>query len=87
MSQIIVSITDFRRNAGAYIAKAIPLTIVKDSRVVGNYMPIDGSKILTTGQKIDKLNKLSGGLSLGKDLTAKKMNSDYDKVYDEMLPR
>lgn len=86
-SPIIVSITDFRRKAGAYISRGTPLTVVKGSRVVGTYIPNKSKSDLTIQEKLEKIKKLSGGLNLGSDLTPEKMNADYDKMYDEMLPR
>lgn len=87
MNQIIVSITDFRRNAGAYVDKAIPLTIVKGSRVVGTYTPANNASNLTPKERVEKVKKLAGGFHFGKGLTADQMNKEYDKMYDEMLPR
>ncbi|OGG19214.1 hypothetical protein A2721_00045 [Candidatus Gottesmanbacteria bacterium RIFCSPHIGHO2_01_FULL_47_48] len=87
MNQVIVSITDFRRNAGAYIDKAIPLTIVKDSRVVGQYTPSNTSSMLSPEERVERVKQLAGGFNFGPRKTADEMNRDYDKMYDEMLPR
>ncbi len=87
MNQKIVSITDFRRNAGALINESIPLTIVKDSRVVGTYIPANNSTSLSPEERVKKTKQLSGGFNFGPGLKADQMNQDYDKIYDEMLPR
>ncbi len=84
----IVAITDFRRNAGAYIDQSVPLIIVRDSQVVGSYVPTAKKIIkMTTKEKLEKLKQLTGGFHFGKGLTADQMNHEYDKMYDEMLPR
>lgn len=86
----IVSITDFRRNAGAYLDRLSengPYTIIRGSQIVGHVIPASNRpEKHTTDEKIKKLHNISGGLHLGKTLTADKMNTDYDKTYEEMLP-
>lgn len=83
----LVSITDFRRNAGAYIRMAKPLRIIKDSREIGTYTPSFSTSSLTAYERVKKVQELAGKLNLGIGLTADQMNEDYDKMYDEMLPR
>lgn len=85
-SPIIVSITDFRRNAGAYIDRAVPITIVKDSRIVGEFVPASKSKS-SVKDDLKKLDQIAGSLHLGIHMTPDELNKDYDKMYDEMLPR
>lgn len=86
MNQTIVSITDFRRNAGAYINRAVPLTIVKDSKIVGEFVPAKKTK-KSIDEDIKIIRRLAGGFNFGKGPTPEEMNEEYDKMYDEMLPR
>jgi len=82
----LVSITDFRRNAGAYIRAAKTFSIVKDSKIVGQFIPAAKPQ-MSTKEKLEKIERLAGTFNLGTGLTAKQMNEDYDKMYDEMFPR
>lgn len=83
----LVSITDFRRNAGAYIRMAKPLRIIKDSQEIGTYTPSFPANDLTIEEKLKKLQQIAGGFSFKTKMTPKQLNDDYDKMYDEMLPR
>lgn len=85
----IVSITDFRRNAGAYIDKlayAGPFIIIRDGKVVGQLSSAQNQKLpMTRAERIEKVKKLAGGFKLNIQLTADQMNKEYDKMYEEML--
>lgn len=82
----LVSITDFRRNAGAYIRAAKTLSIVKDSKIVGQFVPTAKPQ-MSIKEKLEKIDQLAGNFSFKMDLTPDELNADYDKMYDEMFPR
>jgi hypothetical protein len=86
-----ISLTDFRRNAGRYIntlAQKGPYAILRGSKVVAELTaPVQSEPKLSTAQQIKKVRKLAGGFSLGINLTPEQINKEYDKMYDEMLPR
>ncbi|MBI5614051.1 hypothetical protein HY947_03955 [Candidatus Gottesmanbacteria bacterium] len=91
MNKHFISLTDFRRNAGSYIdtlAQKGPYAILRGSRVVAQLIaPIESEPELSTEERIKKVRELSGGFKLSINLTPKQLNEEYDKIYDEMLPR
>lgn len=85
---VLVSITDLRRNTGAWFSMGKPLVVIKDSKPIGTYTPSN----LSPGkfgrvEDIKKIRKLAGGLKLKLELTTDELNRAYDKQYEEMLPR
>lgn len=91
-SQNLVSITDLRRNAGS-IFDRLPqtgtLTVLRDGKVAGLLVaPIIKKSPKTTLQEdLKKIRQLAGGLKFKIDLTPEQLNEEYDKQYEEMLPR
>ncbi len=87
----LVSLTDFRRNAGRYVDRLPqqgPLTILRGSKVVAHLIPPTEKKpVMSMEERIKKVQELAGGFKLGISLTPKQLNEEYDKMYDEMLPR
>lgn len=76
----LVSITDFRRNAGAYIRKAVPISIIKDSQVVGTYIP--ASKVQkSVAENLKKFDSLVGGYNLG-NLSPAELNKIFESSYE-----
>jgi len=91
ISQHLVSITDFRRNAGRYLnqlSQGRSFVIVRDSVPIGTLIPTQNKSTKTTRQAdIDTIRRLSGGFHFPKSLSPDQLNKEYDKMYDEMLPR
>ena len=85
MDAIIVSITDFRRNAGAYINRAVPITIVRDSQVVGSFIP-NKEPATNLEDDINKIKRFSGKFRLNSS-SPKELNDSLGERYDKMLPR
>jgi len=84
----LVSITDLRRNAGAWFSLGKPLVVIKDSRPIGTYTPVKAGQTASSRENdIKKIRKLAGGLKLKIELTADELNKAYDKQYEEMLSR
>ncbi|MDO8515423.1 MAG: hypothetical protein Q7S14_02900 [bacterium] len=77
----LVSITDFRRNAGAYIRLAKPLRIIKDSQEIGTYTPTFPANNLTIEEKLKRLDQLAGGFNLG-NFSPAKLNKILETSYD-----
>lgn len=91
LSQHLVPLTDFRRNAGKYVDKLPqqgPLTILRGSKVVAHLIPpIEKKPTMSVEERIKKVRELAGGFKLGIELSPEQLNEEYDKMYDEMLPR
>ncbi|MEK9143823.1 MAG: hypothetical protein AAB481_04330 [Patescibacteria group bacterium] len=91
INQHLVSLTDFRRNAGRYVdtlPQRGPLTILRGSKVVAHLIPPAEKKpTLSTEERVKKVRELAGGFKLGINLSPEQLNAQYDKMYDEMLPR
>ncbi len=91
MDSTIISITNFRRNAGNYLDQlelGNSFTIIRDSAPVAKLVPVTNQPSASTlAQDLAKIKKLAGGFKLGKGRTPKQMNQDYDRMYDQMLPR
>lgn len=89
--QHLVSLTDFRRNAGKYVDRLPqqgPLTILRGSKVVAHIIPpVEKKPTMSVEERIKKVRELAGGFKLGINLTPEQLNEEYDKMYDEMLPR
>ncbi|MBI5619730.1 hypothetical protein HY950_02095 [Candidatus Gottesmanbacteria bacterium] len=89
--QHLVSLTDFRRNAGKYVDKLSqqgPLTILRGSKVVAHLIPPTEKKpAMSVEERIKKVRQLAGGFRFKISLTPEQLNEEYDKMYDEMLPR
>lgn len=91
ISQHVVSLTDFRRNAGKYVNKLPqrgPLTILRGSKVVAHIIPpVEKKPELSVEERVKKVRQLAGGFKLGITLNPKQFNEEYDEMYDEMLHR
>ncbi|OGG29327.1 hypothetical protein A2973_04390 [Candidatus Gottesmanbacteria bacterium RIFCSPLOWO2_01_FULL_49_10] len=91
INQHLVSLTDFRRNAGRYVDKLPqqgPLTILRGSKVVAHLIPpVEKKSTMSVEERIKKVRELAGGFRYKIELTPKQLNEEYDKMYDEMLPR
>lgn len=91
INQHLISLTDFRRNAGKYVdnlPQQGPLTILRGSKVVAHLIPpVEKKTILSAEERVKKVHELAGGFKLGIKLSPKQLNEEYDKMYDEMLPR
>lgn len=91
ISKHLVSLTDFRRNAGRYVDKLPqegPLTILRGSKVVAHLIPpVETKPILSAEERVKKVRELAGGFRYKIELTPEQLNESYDKMYDEMLPR
>ena len=89
--QHLVSLTDFRRNAGRYVdtlPQKGPLTILRGSKVVAHLIPPTEKKpAMSVEERIKKVRELAGGFRYKIELTPEQLNKEYDKMYDEMLPR
>ncbi|MBI3955789.1 type II toxin-antitoxin system prevent-host-death family antitoxin [Candidatus Gottesmanbacteria bacterium] len=90
ISQHLVSITDFRRNAGSYLDRIHSVgsyVLVRDGTPIVKVTPIKKADTLSTKDKLSALKRLVGGFKLGIGLTPEELNESYDRMYDEMLPR
>ena len=91
INQQLVAITDFRRNAGSYINKLNSLGsffLTKDGKPVAQVTAVPKQRTKKQiNDDIKKIRKLAGGFSLKVHMTPDELNADYDKMYDEMLPR
>ena len=91
INQHLVSLTDFRRNAGRYVDKLpqhAPFTLSCGSKVVAHLIPPVGKKsTVSAEERIKKVRELAGGFKLGIHLSPEQLNAEYDEMYDEMLPR
>ena len=91
IGQHLISITDFRRNAGRYfknLPQNGPYTILSGGKVMGHVIgPTTAKPMLSTEERVKKVRELAGGFKLGIDLSPEQLNEEYDKMYDEMLPR
>ncbi len=89
--QRLVSLTDFRRNAGKYVDRLLqqgPLTILRGSKIVAHVIPPTEKKpVMSVEERIKKVRGLAGGFRFKISLTPQQLNEEYDKIYDEMLPR
>lgn len=90
ITQRILPATMLRRNIGR-ILDQLPqsgnMIITKDGRPVAELTAISPDKLLTFSQRVDKVKTLLGGFKLGILQTPEQLTKDYDKTYDEMLPR
>lgn len=91
IGQHLVSLTDFRRNAGKYVDKLPqqgPLTILRGSKVVAHLIPpIEKKSTMSAEERVKKVRELAGGFHFKISLSPKQLNEEYDKMYDEVLPR
>ena len=90
ISQHLVSITDFRRNAGAYLDRINSVgsyVLVRDGTPIVKITPIKKESVISTEEKLQKLEERIGGFKFKKDLTPKQLHALLDKRYEEMLPR
>ena len=88
---MLIPLTDLRRHAGKIFNQLPQLKlfiILKDGRPVGKITPMEESLPKSSlKDDLKKIRQLAGGFRLGINLTPKQMNEDYDKMYDQMLPR
>lgn len=90
ITQRLLPATMLRRNIGQVLDKLSQfgnIIITKDGRPVAELVAISPDRLLTSSQRVDKAKTLLGGYKLGIKLTPAQLNQDYDKTYDEMLPR
>ena len=87
----LVSATDFRRRTGWYLdqlSQGKSFVILRDNVPLGTVTPMQNiSRAESRKADIEKIRKLAGGFHFGKSLSPDQLNEEYDKMYDEMLPR
>lgn len=91
IGQHLISITDFRRNAGRYfknLPQKGPYTILSGGKIMGHVIsPTTTKPMLSAEERVKKVRELAGGFRYKIELTPDQLNQEYDKMYDEMLPR
>lgn len=90
IGQHLVSVTDFRRNAGSYLDRIHAVgsyVLVRDGIPLVKMVPIEKNDTMSTEEKLRKLKRLTGGFRFKKSLSPKRFNKLLDDRYAQMLPR